>query len=275
MLIYGREIRDKLKKHIQEQAASMEMNLVVLQVGDDPASMAYVNGIRRFGSETGIGVDIVNLPAGTEEEQVLKTIEELNGDKAVTGVMIQKPLPDNLDINHLINSLDYDKDVEGIHNFNLGKLISGQPGVQPCTPKAVIRMLKEHDISMEGKQVTIVGRSTIVGMPLAVMMTAQNATVTLCHSRTRNLADETRGADILVAAVGKREFITPDMVKEGAVIIDAGINVDENGKVWGDVHEKARDRASIASAVPGGVGVITVAELFDNLCFLASRKYRK
>lgn len=269
MLIYGKEIRELIKERIRQSAANIRMEMVVIQVGDDQPSQVYVNSIRRFADEVGVAVDVYNLSASITQLQVEKLIRELNEDPNITGIMIQKPLPEHLDANQLINMIHYSKDVEGIHNFNLGKLISRQEGVKPSTPKAIVRMLKDHNIPIEGKKVTIVGRSTIVGNPLAVMMTSEDGTVTLCHSRTVDLDQETRSADILIAALGRKNFITADMVKEGAVIIDAGINFDEQGKMFGDVDEAAKAKASIASAVPGGVGVITVAELFDNLCILA------
>ncbi|HNX28568.1 MAG TPA: bifunctional 5,10-methylenetetrahydrofolate dehydrogenase/5,10-methenyltetrahydrofolate cyclohydrolase [Syntrophomonadaceae bacterium] len=265
MLIYGREIRDKLKAEISQFAASTPMRMAIIVVGEDGPSQAYVKGIVRFAEETGIKIDVLNLPAEVNESEVLRIITELNNDSEIDGIMLQKPLPNQIDDNKLVNAIAYHKDVEGIHNYNLGKLISKQAGIQPSTPKAVIRMLKEHNIPIEGKNVTIVGRSTILGSPLAVMMTAENGTVTVCHTRTKDLKKEIFNADILVAAMGRLNFITADMVREDTVIIDAGINFDQNGKMFGDVDETAREKAAIASAVPGGVGVITVAELFDNL----------
>lgn len=274
MLIYGREIRDKIKAEISQFTASTAMNMAVVVVGDDQPSQVYVKGIVKFAEETGVNIDIVHLSAGAKESHVYRTINDLNDDPEIDGIMLQKPLPENLNYNSLVNSIAYHKDVEGIHNYNLGKLISRQEGVQPSTPKAIIRILKEHNIPIEGKKVTIVGRSTIVGNPLAVMMTSENGTVTLCHTRTIDLKREILNADILVAALGKKNFITADMVKEGAVIIDAGINFDETGKMFGDVDEAAKEKAQVASAVPGGVGVITVAELFDNLKQICSIKQK-
>lgn len=272
MLIYGNNIRDEIKAQIKQFALNTRMNMVVIQVGADQPSQVYVKSIKRFAEEIGVAVDVYNLSAMAPQMQIARLIKDINGDPDVTGLMIQKPLPAHLDANYLINLIDPCKDVEGIHNFNLGKLISREAGVKPSTPKAIIRMLKEHQIPIEGRKVTIVGRSTIVGNPLAVMMTGEDGTVTLCHSRTADLAQETRSADILVAALGRKDFITADMVKEGGVIIDAGINFDENGKMYGDVSEEAKAKAGIASAVPGGVGVITVAELFDNLRILAAAR---
>lgn len=265
MLIYGKEIREKIKEAVARTAKKIPMSLVVVRIGDDKSSQAYVNGIKKFGDETGVKVEIASLSVGISLPEAVKYIEELNRDPGVNGIMLQTPLPPHLDVAILANVIDYHKDVEGIHNYNLGKLISKQEGIKPATPKAVISMLKHYDIPIEGKRVCIVGRSAILGSPLAMMMSSENGTVTLCHSRTKNLGSETRNADILVAALGKANYITPDMVSEDSVIIDVGINFDENGRMVGDVHEEAKAKARIASAVPGGVGLITVAELFDNL----------
>ena len=265
MLIYGKEIREKIKEGVSHAAKKIPMSLVVVRIGDDKSSQAYVNGIKKLGDETGVKVEIASFSAGISLDEAIKHIEELNQDPDVNGIMLQTPLPDHLNISVLANVIDYHKDVEGIHNYNLGKLISKQEGIKPATPKAVISMLKHYDISIEGKKVCIVGRSAILGSPLAMMMSSENGTVTLCHSRTKNLGNETRNADILVAALGKANFITPDMVNEESVIIDVGINFDENGRMVGDVHQESKAKARIASAVPGGVGLITVAELFDNL----------
>lgn len=269
MLIYGKEIREKIKEKVAGTAKKTPMSMVVVRIGDDKSSQAYVNGIKKFGDETGVKVEIASFSAGISLEEAVKHIEELNQDQGVNGIMLQTPLPAHLDIAVLANVIDYQKDVEGIHNYNLGKLISKQEGIKPATPKAVISMLKHYDISIEGKKVCIVGRSAILGSPLAMMMSSENGTVTLCHSRTKNLANETRNADILVAALGKANYITPDMVSEDSVIIDVGINFDENGRMVGDVHQEAKAKARIASAVPGGVGLITVAELFDNLSIIS------
>ena len=265
MLIYGRDIREQMKADIRHFSADKTLTMAIVIIGDDQPSHTYVKGIVKFAEETGVKVRVIHLSAREEENTVLRTITELNENPEINGIMLQKPVPQHLDANKITNAIAYNKDVEGIHNFNLGILISRQEGVKPSTPKAFIRLLKEHDIEIEGKKVTIVGRSTIVGNPLAVMMTTENATVTLCHTRTKDLKKEILNADILVAALGKKNFITAEMVREDTIIIDAGINFDENGKMFGDVDEAAKEKAAIASAVPGGVGVITVAELFDNL----------
>lgn len=274
MLVYGKQLREEMKAGIKQQAAQLPIKLAIVKIGDDKASQAYVNSLVNFGQEVGIPVVTVCLEKHITQAEAEQAIRELNQDPDITGIMVQKPLPGHINDNTLIQTVDYHKDVEGLHYYNLGRLLANDPGVCPSTPKAIMTMLKANKVDLTGKKVTIVGRSTIVGSPLAVMMTAQHATVTLCHSRTRNLEQETRAADIVVAAVGKPWFITADMVSEGCIIMDAGINVDESGSIRGDVHPKAAARASIASAVPGGIGVITVAELFDNLLILASQPSR-
>jgi methylenetetrahydrofolate dehydrogenase (NADP+)/methenyltetrahydrofolate cyclohydrolase len=274
MLIYGKEIREQLKQKITGIAQSMPLVMAIIKVGDDMSSASYVKGIQRFAAEAGINTELITLAGDSSEQQIINTIQQLNRDDRTTGIMVQTPLPKGCNVSRVINSMDPNKDVEGIHNYNLGRLISGEKGVRPCTPAAVIRILKAHNIPLEGSKVTIVGRSMVVGSPLSVMMTAENATVTLCHSRTRNLAGETLGADIVVAAVGKAEFIKPDMVNENAVLIDVGTNFTEDGKMVGDVSAVAREKVRMASAVPGGVGVITVAELFMNLTWLGSKKFK-
>jgi methylenetetrahydrofolate dehydrogenase (NADP+)/methenyltetrahydrofolate cyclohydrolase len=269
MLIYGKEIRDRIKEGIKQAALQTRMAMTIIQVGEEGPSTAYINGVKRFAQDVAVEITILNLPADITENELLNQVKQLNEDPGVIGIMVQKPLPEHIDDNRVVGTIDYKKDVEGIHPFNLGKLLTKEPGVKPCTPKAVIRIIKDHNINIVGERVTIVGRSPILGGPLAVMMTAENGTVTVCHTRTRNLAEEIGRADIVVAAMGKSNFITADMVKEGAVIIDAGINFDDNGNITGDVHPDARAKASFASAVPGGVGMITTAELFDNLRILA------
>lgn len=272
MLIYGKDVREKLKAEVAAIARTVPLRMAIIKVGDDMSSASYIKGISRFAAEVGIAADIIALDGDVSEAQVITTIQTLNRDENVTGIMVQTPLPESFNVSRVINSLDPGKDVEGIHNYNLGKLISREKGVRPCTPAAVISILKAHGIELEGSKVTIVGRSMVVGSPLAVMMTSENATVTLCHSRTRNLASEIGSADIVVAAVGKANFITPDMVNENAVVIDVGTNFDENGKMVGDVHAETQAKARITSAVPGGVGLITVAELFRNLAYLGTSR---
>lgn len=267
MLIYGKEIRDRIKNEIHLEAQKRPLNMAIIQIGEDEAAESYIRGIQRFAAEVEIGTEIISLAGDTSEEEVIQKINQLNSDNSVTGIMLQTPLPKHLATSELVNSIAHKKDVEGIHNYNLGKLISRQRGVKPSTPKAVLTMLKEHNIAIEGQKVTIVGRSMTVGGPLAAMLTAEDGTVTLCHSKTRDLKKEVLAADILIAALGKKHFITADMVREDTVIIDVGTNY-EDGQVFGDVNEEAKSKAKIASAVPGGIGLITVAELFNNLVIL-------
>ncbi|MEA1961795.1 MAG: bifunctional 5,10-methylenetetrahydrofolate dehydrogenase/5,10-methenyltetrahydrofolate cyclohydrolase [Bacillota bacterium] len=272
MLIYGKEVRGQIKETVQKAAAEKVMALAVLQVGEDPASVSYVNGIVKFGAEVGIQVRLIKMDENSTEDTVLGKITELNNNAEITGIMIQTPLPAQLQQDKILQMMDPAKDVEGIHNANLGQLVSRKGDIKPCTPKAVMRLLDANGIELKGKQVTVVGRSTIVGTPLALMMMDKDATVTLCHSRTRDLAQETRRADIVVAAAGKIDLITDDMVREDSIVIDVGTNFEENGKMRGDVSEKAKNKAEKASAVPGGVGTITVAELFDNLRLLKDKQ---
>ncbi|NLJ72534.1 MAG: bifunctional 5,10-methylenetetrahydrofolate dehydrogenase/5,10-methenyltetrahydrofolate cyclohydrolase [Syntrophomonadaceae bacterium] len=268
MLIYGRDIRDKIKAQVLEKAKKTDMALAIIQVGDAPDAEAYIRSLHKFGEETNITVEFLKFAKDATEEEILPAMLQLNENPTITGIMLQEPLPKHINADRLVDAIDPKKDVEGVHNYNLGKLISRQAGVVPSTAQALITMLKEFNIPMAGKKTVVVGRSTIVGHPVANMMTSEDATVTLCHSRTVDLPAETRSADILIVAIGKAEFITADMVKEGAVILDAGINFTEEGKMVGDVHPEAKEKASYASAVPGGVGLITVAELFNNLCKL-------
>ena len=273
MMIYGKEIRDRLKSELKEAAARGEMVMTIVQVGEEGPSTAYVNGAKRFAREIDCDLRIMHLPYNISEAELLDKVKSLNQDPEITGIMIQKPMPGHINSDVIVEAVDYRKDVEGVHPYNLGRLLTKEPGIRPTTPKAVIRMLKDHNINIDGQKVTVVGRSSILGGPAAIMAIAENGTVTVCHTHTRDLAAETRNADIIIAALGKSHFITADMVKEGAVIIDAGINFDASGKISGDVHPDACAKASYASAVPGGVGMITTAELFDNLRILAAMKF--
>lgn len=272
MMIYGKDIRDRLKSELKVAAARGNMVMTIVQVGEEGPSTAYVNGAKRFARDIECDLRIMQLPYNISEAELLNCVETLNRNPEVTGIMIQKPLPGHINSDVVVEAMDYHKDVEGVHPYNLGRLLTKEPGIRPTTPKAVIRMLKEHNIDIDGQKVTVVGRSSILGGPVAVMAIAENGTVTVCHTHTRDLAAETRNADIIIAALGKSYFISADMVREGVVIIDAGINFDAKGKITGDVHPDACAKASYASAVPGGVGMITTAELFDNLRILAEMK---
>lgn len=272
MLIYGKEIREELKEKVRQIARVQTMCLAVIIVGEDPASQSYVNGIRRFADDTGVECKVLELSGSISQETLIHKIMELNRDTKITGIMLQTPLPDHMVQDEVVQAIDPDKDVEGIHARNLGRLVSRNALVQPCTPKAVMRMLRSNGIELRGSRVTVIGRSTIVGTPMALMLMDEDATVTLCHSQTRSLKESVYNADIVVAAAGKKHLVTADMVDENMIIMDVGTNFDEHGKMYGDVSPEAKEKAKLASAVPGGVGVITVAELFDNLCILAAKE---
>lgn len=271
MLIYGKEIREQIKQRVENAASTRPMALAVVSVGEDPASQAYIKGIRRFAEDTGVQCNLIKLPEQCTEEELLYKIEALNQDESVTGIMLQTPLPRQINADRITKAIYPGKDVEGIHVQNLGHLVNRTAWIKPSTPKAVVHMLKSNDIELKGARVTIIGRSAIVGTPLALMLMDEDATVTLCHSRTRDLKKISLESDILIAAAGQENLVTDDMVHDGMVIIDVGTNYNDQGKMVGDVSHEAKERARIASAVPGGVGTITVAELFDNLCILAEQ----
>ncbi|MGE5371045.1 MAG: bifunctional 5,10-methylenetetrahydrofolate dehydrogenase/5,10-methenyltetrahydrofolate cyclohydrolase [Solirubrobacterales bacterium] len=267
-LIYGKEIREEMKRDFTEWSQDKDLELVVLRIGDDPSSQFYLKGIQSYAKETPVKVSIFQYSEKTSEQRILRAIDDLNRDPNVNAVLLQKPFPESINENALINALLPLKDIEGIHPVNLGKVINGEKGVKPVTPKSAIKILKHNLIEISGKKVAILGRSTIVGSPLALMLTREDATVTLCHSKTRNLKKITLDSDIVVASVGKAGFVTPEMISAKCVLVDVGANVDENGSMVGDVTPEAVAKAAIATAVPGGVGVLTVAELFDNLRIL-------
>jgi len=239
--------------------------LAIVSVGDDPASKVYVRNKIKACEKAGINVVRFNYDIYCPEHELETVIRELNADPLIHGILVQLPLPPYIDSKRILNLIDWDKDVDGFHPYNIGKLAVDDRNMIPCTPKGIMKLLDTYGITVDGKHVVIVGRSNIVGKPLAMLMLNDNATVTVCHSHTRNLADLTRQADILVAAVGKPKFITVDMVKPGAVVIDVGINrVD--GKLVGDVDfDAVSEVASYITPVPGGVGQMTVAALIDNM----------
>ena len=265
MLIYGKEIREKILGEIQQANAQRPMTLAVFVVGQEQAAQSYVNSIIRFGDASGVQVVKAVFSDTVSEGELISAIRSYNSNPNVDGIMIQTPLPEHIDTDRIIDAISYRKDVEGLHNTNLGMLAAKKATVTPATPKAVMHILAEHQIDLSGKRVCIIGRSTVVGLPLALMMIHAHATVTVCHSRTRNLPDEIARAEIVVAAMGRMNFVTEDMVRAEQVLIDVGTNFDENGKMIGDISPLAKEKAAMASAVPGGVGLITVAELFDNL----------
>lgn len=239
--------------------------LVVLLVGEDPASQVYVRGKANDCAECGIESRVIRLDAATTQEELLAQIEALAADDAVHGILVQLPLPAHIDEAAVIAAIPPEKDVDGFTPVNAGRLLTGEPCFAPCTPAGCLRMIRSTGMDITGKRAVVVGRSNIVGKPAALLLLAENATVTVCHSRTQNLADICREADILVAAVGRQGFITGDMVKPGAVVIDVGINRGADGKLHGDVDfAAASEKAAFITPVPGGVGLMTRAMLMKN-----------
>jgi len=247
------------------KAKGVEPCLAVVIVGENPASKVYVAGKIRDCEEVGITSREYALPASTTQDELLALVSELNNDDSVSGFIVQLPLPSHIDEKTILDAIDPKKDVDAFHPINVGKIMIGDYDFLPCTPAGVMELLEEYKIDISGKECVVVGRSNIVGKPQAMLLLHKNGTVTVCHSRTKNLSDVTRRADILVVAIGKGEFVTGDMIKEGAVVIDVGMNRNDEGKLVGDVHfESAKEKASYITPVPGGVGVMTRAILMKN-----------
>ncbi|MBE6996154.1 MAG: bifunctional methylenetetrahydrofolate dehydrogenase/methenyltetrahydrofolate cyclohydrolase FolD [Ruminococcaceae bacterium] len=266
--IDGKALAVKVKERVREEAAKLprQPGLAVILVGDDPASRVYVSGKEKDCAECGILSFEHKLPAETTQEELLALIEKLNADPAVDGILCQLPLPGGLDEEAVINAIVPDKDVDCFHPFNVGRMVIGEPVFLPCTPAGVMEMLREYEIPIRGRRCVVLGRSNIVGKPMSILLTQSDGTVTTCHSRTENLAEITRQADILVSAVGKVRCVTADMVKDGAVVIDVAMNRDENGKLCGDVDFAAVEpKTSYITPVPGGVGPMTRAVLMENI----------
>ena len=260
------EIKDEVKREVAEwKAKGKEAALAVIQVGNDPASSVYVRNKKRACEYIGIGSLNYELPEETTEAELLDLIAELNAKKEVSGILVQLPLPKHMDEDKVIRAIDPAKDVDGFHPQNVGALVIGQKGFVSCTPAGIIELLKRNDIEIDGKHCVVVGRSNIVGKPMALLMLRENATVTVTHSHTANLKEICKQADILIVAIGKNQFITADYVKEGAVVIDVGIHRDENNKLSGDVKfDEVEPLASAITPVPGGVGPMTIAMLMNN-----------
>lgn len=266
-ILDGKKLRDKIIENLKAKVDTFyeKPTLVVILVGENPASKIYVNNKKKMAEKIGIHSEVINYPANITEAELLDKIEELNNNKKVTAILVQLPLPKHISKDNVMNKIIPSKDVDGFTPYNFGKLFSGEtPTVYPCTPKGILLLLDEYNIEIEGKHVVIVGRSNIVGKPLSQMMLNKNATVTICHSHTKNLSQITKTADILVSAVGKN-IIEGEMLKTDCVIVDVGIFKDENGKTRGDVDfESASKIASFISPVPGGVGPMTIASLMLN-----------
>jgi len=275
-LLDGKKVASEIRKNVMEKAAGLKARgvtpgLAVILVGDDPASKVYVGQKEKACHEVGFSSTMVRLPEATTQAELLETVARLNGDGSVHGILVQMPLPRWIDPNEVIAAIDPAKDVDGFHPVNVGRLVAGLPGMVPCTPLGVVRMLEAYGLPLKGKHAVIVGRSAIVGKPMANLLLARDCTVTICHSRTPDLGSFTRQADILVAAVGRPKTITADMVKPGAVVVDVGINRLETGLV-GDVDfEAVKEVAGWITPVPGGVGPLTIAMLMENTLTAAIR----
>ena len=267
IILDGKALRDKILQDLKVKIDSYEVkpSLAVILVGDNPASQIYVNNKHKIAQKIGIKSEIINYPTDITEETLLNKIEELNNNSAIDAILVQLPLPEHISKDKVINSILPDKDVDGFTPYNFGKLFSGEiPTVYPCTPKGILLMLDEYNIELDGKHAVVVGRSSIVGRPLSQMLLNRNATVTVCHSHTKNLSQITKTADILISAVGKN-IIKGEMLKSNCVVIDVGIFKDENGKTRGDADfETSSKIASYISPVPGGVGPMTIASLMLN-----------
>lgn len=276
-LIDGKRIAAQIKDELKEKAERLkkegtEVCLAVIQVGDDPASTVYVRNKKRACEYVGIRSASFELPAETTEEELLALVRRLNEDDSVNGILVQLPLPGHIDEDKVIQAISPGKDVDGFHPESVGRLCIGEKGFVSCTPAGVIELLKRSGVELEGKECVVVGRSNIVGKPMAILLLRENGTVTVAHSRTRNLKEITRRADVLIVAIGKPRFITADYVKEGAAVIDVGIHRNEDGHLCGDVDfEHVKEKTAFITPVPGGVGPMTIAMLMRN-CIEAAEK---
>ena len=270
----AKNIRLKLKDEVIElKNADINPKLAVIMVGDDKASKVYVKNKSKACEDVGIEYEEYILPASTKMEELIELIEKLNNDETVHGILVQSPLPKGLDANEAFRTISPKKDVDGFNPINVGKLSLNQDCFVSCTPYGIIKMLEAYNIEIEGAHAVIIGRSNIVGKPLAQCLLNKNATVTICHSRTKNLKELTKQADILIAAIGKAKFVTEDMVKDGATVIDVGINRMDDGKLLGDTDfENIKDKVSYITPVPGGVGPMTIAMLMHNVVKAAKQQ---
>jgi methylenetetrahydrofolate dehydrogenase (NADP+)/methenyltetrahydrofolate cyclohydrolase len=266
-IIDGKAYAEKVKAELKAKVARLDVKpgLAVVLVGEDSASKVYVGGKEKDAQEVGFHSEIYRLPENTGQDEVLKLVGRLNNDHRIHGILVQLPLPKHLDEPLITNSILPEKDVDGFTYNSAGRLLTGSPCLAACTPKGCIGLIKTTGADIRGKNAVVIGRSNIVGKPMAILLLAEHATVTICHSRTQDLPSFTRKADILVAAIGKAKFVTSDMVKEGAIVIDVGMNRDENGKLCGDVDfNSVKEKASFITPVPGGVGPVTRAILMQN-----------
>lgn len=278
-LINGKEISAEVKAEVAKETAELKetkglgVGLAVVIVGNDPASRVYVNNKKKACEAVGFRSFEYALDENTTQEQLLKLVDTLNKDSSVNGILVQLPLPKHIDEKTIINAISPDKDVDAFHPVNVGHIMIGDYTFLPCTPAGVMRLIESTGTDVAGKQCVVIGRSNIVGKPQAMLLLHKNGTVTICHSKTKNLKEICLGADILVVAVGRANFVTGDMIKEGAVVIDVGMNRLENGKLCGDVEfESAEKKASFITPVPGGVGPMTIAMLMKNTLTAAKKQ---
>ena len=280
-IINGKDLAKKIRCNLKIECEELKNEgiipkLAVIMVGNDQASKVYVRNKSRACNEVGIQYEEYLLDENAKQEELLELIEKLNKDKTVNGILLQSPIPKHLDINEAFKTITYLKDVDGFTPASVGKLCIGEDTFVSCTPFGVIKMFEEYDIDLNGKDVVILGRSNIVGRPLIQCCLQKNATVTICHSKTKNLIEHTKRADIIISAIGKPKFITEDMVKKGVVVIDVGINRDENGKLVGDVDfENVEKKASYITPVPEGVGPMTIAMLMHNVIKATKEQYKE
>ena len=269
-LMNGKEVSAAKRAELKERVTTLnnkgvQVGLAVIIVGNNSASRVYVNNKKKGCEEIGVNSYEYALPEETTQEELLALINELNNDSRVNGILCQLPLPSHIDEQVVINNINPEKDVDAFHPFNVGHIMIGDYTYLPCTPAGIMEIIKYYNISVAGKKCVVIGRSNIVGKPMAMLLLKENGTVQICHSRTQNLAEETSKADILVAAVGKADFVTADMVKDGAVVVDVGMNRNTEGKLCGDVcFDEVEKKASFITPVPGGVGPMTITMLLEN-----------
>ena len=276
-LLDGKALSARMRERLGQEATALprQPGLAVILVGDDPASAVYVRNKEKDCAQCGVRCLNHHLPAETTQQELLEVVERLNQDETVDGILVQLPLPKQIDEKTVLRSILPEKDVDGFHPVNVGLLSIGDECFAPATPSGIIAMFQEYGINIAGKNCVVIGRSNIVGKPMAALLLKNNATVTICHSKTEDLASYTRRADVVIVATGRRHTLTADMVKEGAVVVDVGMNRNEQGKLCGDVdYEEVKEKASFITPVPGGVGPMTITELLENTIQAAQRHHR-
>ncbi|RZI52898.1 bifunctional methylenetetrahydrofolate dehydrogenase/methenyltetrahydrofolate cyclohydrolase FolD [Aeribacillus pallidus] len=272
----AKEMRSELKKEVEQlKEKGVTPGLAIILVGNNPASLSYIKGKQKASEEIGVSFKLEHLEESISQEELLEVIEKYNQDDRYDGILVQLPLPDHIDETAVIEKISPEKDVDGFHPINVGRMMTGQDAFLPCTPAGIVEMIKSANIEIAGKHVVVVGRSNIVGKPVGQLLLNENATVTYCHSKTKNLREHTIQGDILIVAVGRPYFIGADHIKEGAVVIDVGVNRLENGKLVGDVKfDEAKEKASAITPVPGGVGPMTITMLVYNTVKSAKKRVR-